>query len=173
MTTASARAALLTHASVCVSIQETWPAHTYITSFGIACITSTHRQVLRSATPPSSSPRVQYDERCDVYSFGLLLWELMHKRVAFEGVGAGSNESHVAIITSCASHIDRPRPHPFMAACALPISEALHVALVLAPASERPPLHLPAGCAPIGKIISACWDPEPVQRPAMSTCAEL
>lgn len=28
-----------------------------------------------------------YDERCDVYSFGLLLWEMAHNRVAFAGMG--------------------------------------------------------------------------------------
>jgi len=34
---------------------------------------------------PSGARVVAYDERCDVYSFGLMLWELAHGRVAFAG----------------------------------------------------------------------------------------
>jgi len=55
----------------------------------------------------------------------------------------------------------------------VPVPDALRVAFVLAPSGERPSLDLPAGCAPIGAIISACWDAAPDQRPAMATCAEL
>eukprot|EP00308_Calcidiscus_leptoporus_P008967 CAMPEP_0119401938 /NCGR_PEP_ID=MMETSP1334-20130426/142626_1 /TAXON_ID=127549 /ORGANISM="Calcidiscus leptoporus, Strain RCC1130" /LENGTH=450 /DNA_ID=CAMNT_0007425863 /DNA_START=64 /DNA_END=1418 /DNA_ORIENTATION=+ len=37
------------------------------------------------ATPLVQSLRSLYDESCDVYSFGLLLWEVMHRQVPFAG----------------------------------------------------------------------------------------
>ena len=35
------------------------------------------------ASHAGPQPRLQYDERCDVYSFGMLLWEVMHRQVPF------------------------------------------------------------------------------------------
>ena len=41
----------------------------------------------------ANSSRAEYSERCDVYSFGLMLWEMCHIRIVFEG-NAESKLSH-------------------------------------------------------------------------------
>lgn len=43
-----------------------------------------------------------YDARCDVYSFGLLLWEVMHTKLAFDG------SSEVAVAITLAPEGTRP-----------------------------------------------------------------
>ena len=39
-------------------------------------------------TTSAKDVKIQYNERCDVYSFAMLLWELAHREVPFNGVDA-------------------------------------------------------------------------------------
>ena len=41
---------------------------------------------------PEASLSYAYDERCDVYSFALLLWQLLHQTEPFEGVSDATSE---------------------------------------------------------------------------------
>ena len=83
-----------------------------------------------------------YDERCDVYSFGLLLWEVAHRAVPFTGVDG------IRVALSLAPAGDRP-----------PLTPA------------RPP-SLAAVYEPLAGLIAACWHGDAAQRPSMAASAQ-
>ena len=83
-----------------------------------------------------------YDERCDVYSFGLLLWEVAHQAVPFAGVDG----KRVAL--SLAPTGDRPPLTP-----------------------DRPP-SLAAVYEPLASLIASCWHGDAAQRPSMAASAQ-
>ena len=99
-------------------------------------------EILAQSNLATDTNAAVYDERCDVYSFGLLLWEVAHRTIPF------------------AAH------------------DATHVAYVLAPAGQRPPLQLRGsrtmntGYDGLRPLIAACWHQDPAQRPTMSICVE-
>ena len=79
----------------------------------------------------------KYDQRCDVYSFGMLLWEVMHRKTAFADFNG------------------------------------MHVAVILAPSTQRPPLSLDVGFEEVSRLITLCWHHDPTQRPSMEACVEV
>ena len=90
-----------------------------------------------------TQPTSTYDERVDVYSFGLLLWEMSHTQIAFEGIsglqaavnaaagarptisltGSGDMEGWPELIEACWHH--EPSARMQMPACAEKLASML------------------------------------------------
>jgi len=87
-------------------------------------------------TPLWMAPEVlqnkEYDEKCDVYSFGIVLWELLTQQTPFEEI-----DSFSAMIDTIVNEQQRP---------AIPDT-----------CPER-----------LRSLITACWDPEPGNRPSFA-----
>ena len=90
----------LQHAKVCdfgLSRDFTAKAEALQLGFQSVSHTTGHVGTLRYLAPEAlrwfqttsaKDVKIQYNERCDVYSFALLLWELTHREPPFNGVDA-------------------------------------------------------------------------------------
>ena len=98
-------------------------------------------EVLLAGVSVHNLPAV-YDERCDVYSFGLLLWEVVHQIQPF----AEHDGMHVA--TVLAPRGARP------------------------PLGRHDARTLALGYDSLSRLIASCWRAKPAHRPTMSECAQ-
>ena len=114
---------------------------------------------LAIGTPRYLAPetsKAAYDERCDVYSFGMLLWELSHQAAPFAGLRGmdafssallghrppiqllGEPRSQLGrLVEQCWQHDPKLRPH--MEACHVLLQSLLHGLPVLPPSWEIVP----------------------------------
>jgi serine/threonine protein kinase len=100
------------------------------------------REVLDASRRASAQHRRAYDERADVYSFGLLVWETAHVRVPWADVDG------VQVAFVLAPSGQRPP---------------------LTPGSAP---SLAAVYEPLAHLIASCWHKDPAQRPSMAACAQ-
>ena len=87
---------------------------------------------------------VRFNEFSDVYSFGILLWELSHRETPFAG--------HDGVQACYLASTPAFRWRRFPRVCYLfttPLS--LQVAVKVAPSGQRPLMQLPAGLSVLGR----------------------
>jgi serine/threonine protein kinase len=68
-------------------VDENW--NVKVADFGFARIKEENSTMTRCGTPCWTAPEIirgeKYDERADVYSFGLIMWEVLTRRQPYEG----------------------------------------------------------------------------------------
>jgi len=64
--------------------------HAKLTDFGVSTRLGRPEYTAETGTYRQMAPEVimhkPYDHKCDVYSFGILLWEILHRQLPFEGL---------------------------------------------------------------------------------------
>ncbi|KAH8313313.1 hypothetical protein KR067_003982, partial [Drosophila pandora] len=129
-----------------------------ICDFGTATDLATYLSNMRG-TPAYMAPEVyrakQYTEKCDVYSFGIMLWEIMARKLPF-------------------SHLPNPS-NGFAVLGAAERGELLgelllsSVSNTISDTGIRPPIDdvRPDCWKGIKHLIQRCWDKDPALRPSM------
>ena len=99
----------------------------------------------------------QYDHKCDVYSYGVLLWEVLHRQVPFR--------THSPLQAAYAVAMERERPPVALKSILAPFASVRHMPYT-APSSRpapRPAPHAPrprarvrppATCRPVPALMS-------------------
>jgi serine/threonine protein kinase len=76
-----------THAHVNPQVDENW--NVKVADFGFARIKEENATMTRCGTPCWTAPEIirgeKYDERADVYSFGVIMWEVLTRRQPYAG----------------------------------------------------------------------------------------
>ena len=120
-------------------------------TFGAGTLRFMAPEVLNAGTPlatplathtRSGTTTAVYDERADVYSFGLLLWEVAHVRVPWANVEG----RQVAFVLAPSGQ--RPPLTPDSSPSLATVYE------------------------PLAHLIASCWHKDPAQRPSMAACAQ-
>lgn len=120
-------------------------------TFGAGTLRFMAPEVLNAGTPlatplathtRSGTTTAVYDERADVYSFGLLLWEVAHVRVPWANVEG----RQVAFVLAPSGQ--RPPLTPDSSPSLATVYE------------------------PLAHLIASCWHKDPAERPSMAACAE-
>ncbi|MGH0145873.1 UNVERIFIED_CONTAM: hypothetical protein FKN15_007214 [Acipenser sinensis] len=121
-----------------------------------------------------------YSEKCDVFSWGIILWEVITRRKPFDEIGGpafrimwavhnGSNYSEKCDVFSWGiilwEVITRRKPFDEIGGPAFRIMWAVHN-------GTRPPLikNLPK---PIESLMTRCWSKDPSQRPSMEEIVKI
>ena len=109
-------------------------------------------------TTSAKDVKIQYNERCDVYSFALLLWELAHREPPFNGVDATQvaldvapsgqrpelrlpkGLKHLGPLITSSWHVD-PAQRPSMAACSEELLRLVQGEPSWTDSSGQPPGH--------------------------------
>lgn len=94
---------------------------------------------------------VEPQAECDVYSFGLIMWEVLHEMVPFDGK-----------LKDCTELVIKQNLRPAIAVDDQSDSEA-----AVAQSKQR------EVCSPpLANLISRCWASEPSERPTLDTVIE-
>ncbi|XP_063244382.1 mitogen-activated protein kinase kinase kinase 7-like isoform X2 [Bacillus rossius redtenbacheri] len=115
-----------------------------ICDFGTACDKKTYMTNNKGSAAwmaPEVFESSTYTEKCDVFSWGIILWEVLSRRRPFDRSFNGKNK------------------HGKNQPCAFQIMWAVHN-------GQRPPLI--NGCPPpLERLMTSCWAKEPSIRPSM------
>ncbi|CAL8108430.1 unnamed protein product [Orchesella dallaii] len=114
-----------------------------ICDFGTACDKQTYMTNSKGSAAwmaPEVFVGKEYSEKCDVFSWGIIFWEVLTRRKPFDNISKAKGNAFT--IMWAVQKGERP---PRVAQC--------------------PP--------PIDKLMTACWDKDPNQRPSMEKVAEV
>ncbi|KAL6894074.1 hypothetical protein ACP4OV_008172 [Aristida adscensionis] len=111
-----------------------------------------------------------YDHKCDVYSFGILLWETYCCAMAYPNYSIADISYHVVKLVSARARRRpwRRRPAGLPAASsASPLARSLFIVWLVAAQGIRPDIPR---CCPraLAEIMARCWDAKPELRPEMA-----
>ncbi|KAH8292043.1 hypothetical protein KR054_003958, partial [Drosophila jambulina] len=139
--------------------------HLKICDFGTATDLATYLTNMKG-TPAYMAPEVyrgeKYTDKCDVHSFGIMLWEMMSRQVPFSHLE--NYENGYAVLGA----IEKGR------SIYIPTYIYIYICYISFPSGERPPLDaVRSDCwEGIRKLIVRCWDPDPARRPTSKQIEE-
>ena len=102
----------------------------------------------------------QYDHKCDVYSYGVLLWEVLHRQVPFR--------THSPLQAAYAVAMERERPPVALKSILAPFASVRHMPYT-APSSRPTPRPAPHAPRPTPHAPARACDRSPPAVPALTS----
>jgi serine/threonine protein kinase len=131
-----------------------------VADFGLARLKQDNATMTSCGTPCWTAPEVirgwRYDERADVYSFGIVMWQVASRRRPYDG------RNFMGVLTDVLAGA-RPSPLPMAAAAGDTVGGG----------GGGSGSGVSGGCpAELVALMQRCWAAEPDERPSMAQVVE-